>query len=36
MLDQDQQRDAMKIEAAKKHGITLVRVPWWWDYQPER
>lgn len=35
-LEQIQMRDKIKSEQAAEKGITLIRVPFWWDFQPDR
>lgn len=35
LLLEQQQRDREKIEACRKHGVTLVIVPYWWDKKKE-
>lgn len=35
-LTEIQKRDASKVTQAKNTGITLIPVPFWWDYKKER
>ena len=35
-LEEVQQRDKMKEDLAKSHGITLITVPCWWDATTQR